>query len=650
MKRILAAAIGLILALSGATATTAQTASAQVPLTAWASLPAVDHVSVSDDGTRLAYVRRTGGRSDVVVQTRAGEPLVVIDVSDRNLTGLTWLSPDHVGIASVVRESRLTISTTQLPQLDIVNVRTKGVAKALTSADHSVVNAVSLGGVTRGVSGGQPVIYAEAITAEGGDWNLDLYRVDLDSGRGRRVAIGLRDTVGYLVRPDGEVAARIARSDDGKRFRLTAPGSGGGWRTLYETVSLLDGPGVWGFGHDRDHAMVSVTEGTDVYLMEVDLRTGELGERQKLGAAPTGPVYDRNDGLVAMGIYGDEGSYTFFEPQLESAWGVMRRGLADRRLSIGSFSGDYKTMVIYSEGPTDAGTWFLYDADARSVSVVGRAYPDVPTEAIAPIVALDYAAEDGMQLRGYLTLPPGRDASKLPLVVLPHGGPQSRDYLTFDWWAQAMASRGYAVFQPQFRGSDGFGEAYLQAGYGEWGRKMQTDVSDGVAFLAEEGVIDPKRVCIVGASYGGYAALRGMATEPDLYRCAVSVAGVADLPEMLKSEARDTGYAAESRNPVIRYWNRYMGAQGRNDATLVGLSPSRSAAAFQGPVLLIHGRDDTVVPLAQSEIMNRALRAAGKDVEFLTLDGEDHWLSYAPTRLRTLQATVDFLLENNPPD
>lgn len=650
MKRILAAAIGLILALSGATATTAQTASAQVPLTAWASLPAVDHVSVSDDGTRLAYVRRTGGRSDVVVQTRAGEPLVVIDVSDRNLTGLTWLSPDHVGIASVVRESRLTISTTQLPQLDIVNVRTKGVAKALTSADHSVVNAVSLGGVTRGVSGGQPVIYAEAITAEGGDWNLDLYRVDLDSGRGRRVAIGLRDTVGYLVRPDGEVAARIARSDDGKRFRLTAPGSGGGWRTLYETVSLLDGPGVWGFGHDRDHAMVSVTEGTDVYLMEVDLRTGELGERQKLGAAPTGPVYDRNDGLVAMGIYGDEGSYTFFEPQLESAWGVMRRGLADRRLSIGSFSGDYKTMVIYSEGPTDAGTWFLYDADARSVSVVGRAYPDVPAEAIAPIVALDYAAEDGMQLRGYLTLPPGRDASKLPLVVFPHGGPQSRDYLTFDWWAQAMASRGYAVFQPQFRGSDGFGEAYLQAGYGEWGRKMQTDVSDGVAFLAEEGVIDPKRVCIVGASYGGYAALRGMATEPDLYRCAVSVAGVADLPEMLKAEARDTGYAAESRNPVIRYWNRYMGAQGRNDATLVGLSPSRSAAAFQGPVLLIHGRDDTVVPLAQSEIMNRALRTAGKDVEFVTLDGEDHWLSYAPTRLRTLQATIDFLLKNNPPD
>lgn len=650
LKRILVAAVGLIMALAGATTADAQVRSDQVPLSAWASLPAVDHVTVSDDGTRLAYVRRTGGRSDVVVQTRAGEPLVVIDVSDRNLTGLSWLSPDHVGIASVVKESRLTISTSQLPQLDIVNVRTKGVAKALTSADHSVINAVSLTDVTRGVSGGQPVIYAEATTAEGGYWTNDLYRVDLDSGRGRRVAIGQRDTVGYLVRPDGEVAARIARSDDGTRFRLTAPGSGGGWRTLYETVSLLDGPGVWGFGHDRDHAMVSVTEGSDVYLMEVDLRTGELGERDKLGAAPTGPVYDRNDGLVAMGTYGEEGSYEFFEPQLESAWGVMRRGLADRRLAIGSFSSDYKTVVIYSEGPTDAGTWFLYDADAKSVSVVGRGYPEVPAEAIAPILLLDYPAADGMQLRGYLTLPPGRDASKLPLVVFPHGGPQSRDYLEFDWWAQAMASRGYAVFQPQFRGSAGFGEAYQQAGYGEWGRKMQTDVSDGVKFLAEQGVVDLARVCIVGASYGGYAVLQGMATEPDLYRCGVSVAGVADLPEMLKSESRDTGYQNESRNPVIRYWNRYMGAQGRNDEVLVGLSPARAASAFRGPVLLIHGRDDTVVPIAQSEIMNRALRQAGKDVEFLTLDGEDHWLSYAPTRLQTLQATVDFLLEHNPPN
>ena len=626
----------------------AQTRSADVPLSAWARLPAVDDVEVSDDGSAIAYIRRVEGRSEVVAQTRAGEVLAVVDVSDRRVSGLEWLSPDHVGIRSLVLESRLTIGTSHLPQLDIVNVRTRGVARALGSADRSVINAVF--DVTRGTSGGRPIIYVEAITSEGAYWNRDVYRVDLDNGRGRRVATGQRDTAGFMIRPDGEVAARIARSDDATRFRLTSPDGTGGWRTVYETVSLLDGPGVWGFGRDPDHAMISVTEGDAVYLTEVDLKTGELGEKQRMADAPTGAIYDRNGRLVAMATYGEEQSYSFFEPQLEAAWSVMRRGLADRRLAIGSFSADYQSSIFYSEGAADAGTWFLYDAASRSVSVVGRAYPEVPVDAIAPILLIDYAAADGMQLKGYLTLPPGRDASNLPLVVFPHGGPASRDYLAFDWWAQAMASRGYAVFQPQFRGSDGFGEAYLRAGYGEWGRKMQTDVSDGVKFLAEQGVVDLKRTCIVGASYGGYAVLQGMATEPDLYRCGVSVAGVADLPEMLKAEARDSGYQNESRNPVIRYWNRFMGAEGRRDESLIDLSPSRRATAFQGPVLLIHGRDDTVVPLAQSEIMHRALLAAGKSSKLVVLDGEDHWLSFAPTRLRLLEETVAFLIEHNPPD
>jgi len=648
MKRIVLALMGAVLTALWASSAPAQVRSEQVPLTAWARLPAVGSLEVSDDGTLLAYVRRDGDRSDVVVQQRTGEVLAVINVGDRRFTRLEWLSPDHVGIWSLVLESRLTIGVTHQPQLDIVNVRTKGVAQALTSADRSVVNAIY--GLARGEYAGRSTIFVEAVTSEGSPWTYDVYRVDLDSGRGRRMATGLRDTSGYLLRQDGEVAARIARSDDATRFRLTSPDGSGGWRTVYETVSLLDGPGVWGFGRDPDHAMVSITEDAEVYLTEIDLKTGEIGDRTRLPDAPTGAIYDRRNRLVAMATYGEEQSYAFFEPRLEAGWNVMRRGLADRRLAIGSFSDDYQTMVLYSEGTADAGTWFLYNAASRSVTVVGSAYPEVPADAIAPILLIDYAAADGMQLRGYLTLPPRREARGLPLVVMPHGGPASRDYLAFDWWAQAMASRGYAVFQPQFRGSSGFGEAYQRAGYGEWGRKMQTDVSDGVKYLAEQGIVDTDRVCIVGASYGGYAALEGMAAEPDLYRCAVSVAGVSDLPEMLKAEARSSGYTSEARNPVIRYWNRYMGAQGRRDEVLVGLSPSRRADAVQGPVLLIHGRDDTVVPLAQSQIMHRALTAAGKSSELIVLDGEDHWLSYGPTRLQTLEATVAFLLKHNPPD
>jgi dipeptidyl aminopeptidase/acylaminoacyl peptidase len=232
-------------------------------------------------------------------------------------------------------------------------------------------------------------------------------------------------------------------------------------------------------------------------------------------------------------------------------------------------------------------------------------------------------------------------------VVLAHGGPQARDNSGFDWWAQGMASRGYAVLQANFRGSSGYGDDFVEAGYGEWGRKMQTDLSDGVRFLAAEGTIDPKRVCIVGASYGGYAAMAGPTLDPGVYRCAVAVSGVSDLRRMIAFEA---GQGGRRNNSAVRYWNRFMGADGPGDRSLDARSPAMQAATADAPILLLHGRDDTVVPIEQSQVMATALRRAGKPVEFIELNGEDHWLSREATRTRMLTETVRFLEANNPPN
>lgn len=617
------------------------------PVEAYAALPAVSSVAVSDDGTELAYLSRRGEVAQVVVQARTGEVLVTIDVSDRRPNQVFWVSKDHVAIESLVLNSDLVISASHFPQLDIVNVRTRGVARALRSADKAVINAVF--DHWRGEYRGEPTLYVQAVTTEAYAYTNDVYRIDLNSGRGRRIATGLEDTNGYLVRPDGDIAARIAVSRDSGRTRLTAPGGGGGWRTVFEQRALLDGPGIWGFAQDPDKVIVSTLDGTDVYLTEISLSTGEAGERRLQAEDAAGPMYDRNQRLVGLGVVGDNGTYTFYEPRLEQAWNTLVQGLPGKRLRLASFSSDYQTVVVRSESDTDAGTYYLYDAAARSVSVVGRAYPDVGPEGIASVSMIAYTAADGMELYGYLTLPRGRSASDLPLILLPHGGPASRDYARFDWWPQAMASRGYAVFQPQFRGSDGFGEAYLQAGYGEWGRKMQTDLTDGIDHLAGLGIIDPERVCVVGASYGGYAALAGVAMQPEAYRCAVSVAGVADLRQMLRSEARAVGYGNQSRNPVIRYWNRFMDGAGYNDASLDERSPAQLVSKIKAPVLLLHGRDDTVVPYEQSEIMYEAMRNAGKEVVMTPLEGEDHWLSFPATRLHMLTETIEFIEEHNPP-
>ena len=643
MKRIL---IALCLALTSTAVFGVTPAPAQTPLSAYAALPAIESVTVSDDGTELAYIRREGDQTFVVVQKRTGEMLVNVNVSDRLVMDVFWVSTDHVVITSRVLNSQFTLGGGYLPQADIVNVRTRNVARALRTADKGVINAAD--SPQRGTYRGEPVLYVRALTTENNAYTYDVYRVDLETGRGRRTETGLEDTNGYMLRPDGEVAARITYSPETGRYRLTAPNSGGGWRTVYELIALLDEPAVWGFAQDPDKVMVSVVEGTQDYLMEVSLSTGETGAKTPLPAEAAGPFYDRQGRLVGMAYVGEGQDYVIFEPRLQAAWDVMKAGLVGKRLALVSYSADFQTVVVHTEGPTDAGTYYLYDARSRSVSVVGRSYPEVRPQDIGPIMVINYTAADGMELMGYLTVPQGRELKNLPLVVMPHGGPAARDYLEFNWEAQAMASRGYAVFQPQFRGSDGFGQAHMQAGYGEWGRKMQTDLSDGVRHLAAQGVIDPSKVCIVGSSYGGYAALAGVAMEPDVYRCAVSISGVSDLRAMLNSEARQTG-GRESRNPTIRYWNRFMGAEGSTDTLLDERSPAHLVTAITDPVLLIHGRDDTVVPYRQSVIMRDAMRRAGKPVELVTLEGEDHSMSYAATRRQMLEATIAFLEQHNPP-
>lgn len=199
---------------------------------------------------------------------------------------------------------------------------------------------------------------------------------------------------------------------------------------------------------------------------------------------------------------------------------------------------------------------------------------------VGPITMVEWKAADGLTLHGVLSLPTGRPATPLPLVVLPHGGPEARDYPVFDWWAQAFASRGYAVFQPNFRGSAGYGRTFRDAGFGQWGRKMQTDISDGVAELARRGIIDPKRACIIGGSYGGYAALAGVTVQQGLYRCAVSVAGVSD-PEALLTYARERSGSATA---ATRYWRDFMGVKSVFEGELNAISPVKLAAKADAPI------------------------------------------------------------------
>ena len=300
-------------------------------------------------------------------------------------------------------------------------------------------------------------------------------------------------------------------------------------------------------------------------------------------------------------------------------------------------------FVVLVDGPRGYRYELVNMSTARSTPL-GSVYDGL--EDSLPTTRITYEAADGLKIPAYLTLPAGKAATRLPLIVFPHGGPAARDTAEFDWWTQAMAAEGYAVLRPNYRGSTTT-QSFTDAGYGEFGRKMQTDLSDGVRYLARQGTIDPARVCIVGGSYGGYAALAGVTLDPGIYRCAVAVAGISDLRKMLVWVKQREMWGDHLGT---RYWNRYMGVTGPDDPVLDQISPIKHIDAVNVPVMLIHGKDDTVVAFEQSEYMLKALQKANKPVEMVTMKKEDHWLSRSETRLLMLQSSIEFLKKNNPPD
>lgn len=616
------------------------------PVEAYAAMPAIEAVAVSPEGANLAYIRRSPDGDTVVAQARTGDILVTIDVSDRAARSVFWASPDHVVIVSTVVENLpMFAGLSTFSQLDIVNVRTRRVSRALRNGDRAVITGSF--GHSIGTYRGEPVLYVTTLTTDNpsGLYSWDVYRVGLDDGRGRRHQIGAEDTQRYVMRRNGEVAARTTYDNETGVWRVLTP-QGGNWREVLNRRELLDRPSVVGLGRDENTILLSELREDGPVLEEISLADGSVvAEHDNNGLA--GVLRDGQGHMIGLSHEGLTSSYTLFSPELQAVWNKLEQGLPGRQLFLGDSSDDLSVIAFRSEGAGDPGSSYVFDGARQSVSLIGRQYPGLKPTDVGQVSVVSYTASDGRELFGYLTRPVGAGDRNLPLVLMPHGGPASRDHAGFDWWSQAMASRGYLVFQPQFRGSDGFGQDLLEAGYGEYGRKMQTDLSDAVDHLAKAGLVDRERVCIVGASYGGYAALAGVTLQQDIYRCAVAVAPVADLVADLARDRREGG--DERTNTSLRYWMRFLGVEDHNDPILTTLSPARQAANADAPILLIHGRDDTVVPFEQSVLMERALRRAGKEVKMVTLDGEDHYMSFPATRLRMLEETVAFLEEHNPP-
>ncbi|MDP2260161.1 MAG: alpha/beta fold hydrolase [Caulobacter sp.] len=316
---------------------------------------------------------------------------------------------------------------------------------------------------------------------------------------------------------------------------------------------------------------------------------------------------------------------------------VARFG-SDRSVFLRSKSRSGDVQVIYVQGPTDSGSYHVYDRRTGKVEALGNQRPALK-DRLAPTVRTEWTTRDGVTLSGYLTTPRVAPAGKAPLVLMPHGGPEARDKLDYDRWAQAFAARGYTVFQPNFRGSGGFGAAFAAQGYGQWGLRMQDDIMDGVQALIDQGKVDADRMCVVGGSYGGYVGLYAGAKTPERFKCVVSLAGVGDLVAMQKWQRARSG----ADSPTYRYWLKSIGDPDKDRDRLVATSPITYAGAYGPPVLLIHGTEDDIVPISQSRDMNAALKRAGRSVTFIEVEGEGHSGWDADEEAKALTEMVAFV-------
>lgn len=642
--------LSAILAAAALATGSAATAVAAPTLETYGRLPSLEQVVVSPDGTKLAYVRPRGAGRSILVQDLATQKILAgVDLGEKKLRDVAWVGSGHL----VITTSQTAIPTGEnlifYYKQETLQARIYDIAKR---EFHEVLG--KEGGTSNYIFGlpsvrsvdGVPNVFVEGMRIVGGESFETVFRIDPNTNMTRAVEQGTRldASTSWILDEAGAAVAKTEYESRSGAWRLmTKPD--GRWRAVVTGTYATAPPRLIGLAPEPGYAVLAVRgEDDEIEYQRVKLFDGSTGE--KLAVPPEASfLTDATTRRLIGYVEGETRKAKFLDPKDQAAWDRLTRAFPGELVSLESWSDDRKAVVVRVQGKNTGNAYALVDLKAGSASIVDDVYAGVGPAEIAAAKWFDYKAADGASIQAVLTLPNGKDAKALPLVVLPHGGPEAHDDLSFDWWSQALAARGYAVLQPNFRGSTGYGLAFTEAGHGEWGRKMQSDVSDGVRKLIADGVVDPKRVCIVGASYGGYAALAGVTLEQGLYRCAVSVSGVSDLRRMLVW-LRSRGGGEYSS---LRYWRKFMGVERTGEEALDQYSPVKLATVADAPILLIHGKDDTVVAYEQSRVMAEALQQAGKPVEFVTLAGEDHWLSSSDTRLQMLQTTVKFLEAHNPP-
>jgi dipeptidyl aminopeptidase/acylaminoacyl peptidase len=636
------------------------------PAAAFGRREAVQAAAISPDGTKVATVGGTMTQRTLTIATLDQPDPVALDLGAVRTLGVQWGGNDHVLVRVTMTQKEAGWKYSYDYTRDLI-FDTKGKLKGWllqNSAESAFDTGFAVYKIVHGIDGEKAVAYVRGLDGKPNIARNDtrfaeddersiltpaLYKVDVATGRGTLVERG--NSSGYAIDKDGELRGKIdpvemvnsrVRIDD-QPYTVFGRGKGqSGWKAMATIRSR--GVSVEGYSAPEDA----------LYWTQED---GDKGVRRlhkvsfKDGTTSIVPVPDNavdvdmwfdpeNDEPIAVTYTtgGDE-QHQWMQPKFQAVYTSLSKAFKGKNVELRDWSIDRTKFIVEVWSSDEPTVWYLFDGTRKEVSLLGEEYPELKGASLGKKTFYHYKASDGLTIPSYLHVPVASSGKNLPLIVLPHGGPAVRDYSNFDWWAQFFASRGYAVLQPQYRGSAGFGYDFRMAGRKQFGGKMETDILDGVRDLAAKGVIDPKRVCIAGWSDGGFHAFYGATHLGDVYKCAISVNGVADQGIWVGQMVSRYGHDMNLLNDLI----------GDNREEVARGSPLAKAGDAKAPVLIVYGSQDTTVPpKEQSVAMADRLRSAGKDVTVVELPGDDHHLHNSASRIRMLEATDAFLAKHLP--
>ncbi|MEM7412437.1 MAG: S9 family peptidase [Myxococcota bacterium] len=634
---LIAALVGMLSSLSscrptilatGARPAAERSEDGRAPAAAFFRKPLLSHVRISPDGRHVSGVHSRAGREILMIrETRGGElvPLAALDRDDAGasatLRRVGWASDDHLllSVESPYRESgalRVQARQSRLILVPTDGGRMRYLGKRWENQEYFQYQDDIIHWLP---DDPEHVLVSLRKPTEKG---AGARRLHIRSGRMRTVAAPRTGVFRWAADHLGRVRAGWGEPRrDSERF-LYARTSGEG---SFEEILRWNPWEETGF----DFAGFSERE-EQIYVWKRDERGRralyryDLAEQRLEGVVYQHPEVDvgrllhsRVDGkLLAAEVVTDRPRLQFLDEDARLLHASIDEALPNRTNRLISANRDETRFIVRSSSDIVPPQYYVFDREERSLSLLLSAYPELEGSTFSPMQAIEYEARDGLVIPGYLTVPADAGDAPLPTIVIPHGGPWARDVWGWDPVVQFLASRGFAVLQPNFRGSSGYGQAFESKGYGAWGLAMQDDITDGVAWLVERGIADPDRVGIFGVSYGGFAALYALVKEPGTFRAGASFAGVADPLTLLDDDQEYWG--------LIDDMEQLVGHRRRDRDALEAISPVRNAHRIRAPVLLAHGTKDPRVHVRHAHKLASALERNEADVEVLLYEGEVH--------------------------